>query len=402
MLLRKFRDLPVLFEREEVLAIFNFHMSPVRRAAGQSLAAAAAYQRRGMLYDSRTGMNYDYHRRGGHLGGGLVGWNPDDLAGLVTMLELAEKHPRAILGRKIDAALPHELPLSAHMRIANGFGLWLHDRHGVTVQYDIHAPDKGGSALNIHAHFLLSARIVKDGQVGPKTRELDVLPSGAEHVTAWRQEWQRRVNRELERAGVSAQIDSRSIAERSAGTGFTLEPLEHLGPERTRIERLGKPTAAGERNRRRLAERSELFQLLRQRTLIIKQTRAWKSIEKAAVDLRSEAGRPNLPPNDLRKITSVDLNGKDLEGAIIRMCESRSDRERSALAKKSIDLAMRHHPTDWPNKLAGTLKENLRGRPHSVRTTVTRAFVDAAKESVTMARSLHKFLSAFVVNERER
>jgi len=226
------------------MAIFHFALQTVRRAEGRSAVAAAAYRAGERLTDERTGETHDHRARGGVMASGLVGWCGSRNA-LWDAAEAAERHPRAVVAREVVVALPHELPDAERLRLVEDFGAWLRRRHGVVVDWAVHGPGRGDDR-NHHGHLLITSRRALDGRMGEKTREMDTRPQGPSHVAAWRAEWADACNRALERAKIAARVDHRSLASR----GEAREPAEHLGPAATALERQGRRSRTGDRNRR--------------------------------------------------------------------------------------------------------------------------------------------------------
>ena len=94
--------------------------------------------------------------------------------------------------------------------------------------------DERGNPLNQHVHILCPTRFWDEDtqSFGEKIRDLDDVKTGPECVRRIREEWQRRINRHLEKAGVKARVDLRSYAEAaSAGDAPEgLTPQPKLGP----------------------------------------------------------------------------------------------------------------------------------------------------------------------------
>lgn len=239
------------------MAIYHLNMTLVSRKDGRSSVGAAAYRSGERLRDQRTGRVYDYGARGDIETGGLCGWTASR-ALLWDCAEQAEKHPRAIVAREVVLALPHELSPSGRQEIVQRFAQFLHDRHGIGVDWNIHAPPER-SPLNNHAHLLLTTRRTSsDGlALKEKSRELDQKNTGGAHLRIWRLTWAAMVNDALQMEGVSTRVDHRS--HRAKGTLH--QPLEHLGPVATALEDAGVRTDKGLRNarRRQLNERAALL-----------------------------------------------------------------------------------------------------------------------------------------------
>ena len=200
-------------------AVFHLDLAADTLKAGQAHAASD--------YRARAGADAG---RGGHVAGGFVGWSGERSA-LWDAAETAEtpkrqrvaevdrKRERAV-ARSLVIALPDALPPAERERLTRGMALWLRDRHGVAVQWDVHAPDPQGDHRNHHAHLLLTTRQVDAaGAFGAKTRELSSSTTSSAHITAWREEWAKRTNRALERHGSTTRVDHRSKAAVAAETG---------------------------------------------------------------------------------------------------------------------------------------------------------------------------------------
>jgi MobA/MobL family. len=175
----------------------------------------------------------------------------------------AEKHPRARIAREILISLPHELPLATQRILVRGYCLWLHDRFGISSMAAIHHPladgldgeiladmvprtngwkkpvkprkDDRGNPLNQHVHILCPVRVWDDEaqRFGKKARILDDVETGPVCIQQMRNEWERRVNRHLVKAGVKARVDLRSY-EKAAAAGDApagLTPQPKLGPK---------------------------------------------------------------------------------------------------------------------------------------------------------------------------
>ncbi|HIJ61835.1 MAG TPA: MobA/MobL family protein [Rhodospirillaceae bacterium] len=244
------------------MAIYDLHASAVKRSLGQSSVAASAYRSRSDLVDERTGERHRYSAHADErLAGGLVGWS-GDAASLWNAAEAAEKRKDAMVARSMRLALPAELDKGEQAALAECFAGWLADRHGVAVQWDVHKAAETGDQRNVHAHLLWTTRKSDGASLGAKTRELDVKATSSEHVSAWRLEWEQLQNKALELSGSSARVDRRSHAEKWADEGLegqAPEPMVHLGPAATAMERRGEASDRGDINRRLEAELAARF-----------------------------------------------------------------------------------------------------------------------------------------------
>ena len=275
------------------MAIFHLDISVISRSAGRSSTAAAAYRLAARIEDQRTGLTHDYRRKTGVVASGVVGWEQGAMGALWNSAEAAETRRNACTAREVMVALPAELNAEQQARLIRGFAAHLRDRYGVAATWAIHAAPKGGDERNAHAHILMTTRKVDaDGRFGEKTRALDDRRQGPEEIKTIRLEWEKRVNRELEKTGSTTRVASRKRS---------VEPLEHLGPVATAQERRGIRTRAGDRNRRRLERRGRASALVREiRTL--QQEQAAEDQAEAQAAARAEQAKAEALEAAARKI----------------------------------------------------------------------------------------------------
>ncbi|WP_248886514.1 MobQ family relaxase [Acidithiobacillus acidisediminis] len=254
------------------MAIYHASTKPIARSAGRSAVAAAAYRAGVELVDVRTGLVHDYTRKGGVEHTEILA--PDGLGaernGLWDAAELAEKRKDARTAREWIVALPSELTAGQRTDLARDFGQCLVERYGVAVDFAIHAPDREGDNRNHHAHILTTTRqvsrgpdgvlvfgdkahielsdralrAIRDATIAGPTRPGDRY-GAADEVQAVRELWERVANAALERAGVRARIDARSLE----AQGIDREASQHLGPVASEMERRGKASDRGDGNR---------------------------------------------------------------------------------------------------------------------------------------------------------
>lgn len=236
------------------MAIFFLRVQTIRRAAGRSATAAAAYRSGTRIRDARTGETHDYSRRRGVLDTGLIGW-AGSRGDLWNAAEAAESRRDAVVGREVLVGLPHELPPAAQAALLSRLGDWLRARHGVAVDWCLHAPDRAGDQRNSHGHILITSRRVEGRSFGPKTIELDRRPASRQCIEDMRRGWAQMVNAALARHGTTGRVDGRSHARQAAATGSKPRlPVAPLGPATSRRGQRDNPTwAAMENARRKLA-----------------------------------------------------------------------------------------------------------------------------------------------------
>jgi len=275
------------------MAIYHLDVSVISRSAGRSSTAAAAYRLAARIEDQRTGLTHDYRRKAGVVASGAVGWEQGAHSALWNTAEAAETRRNACTAREVMVALPAELNAEQQARLIRGFAAHLRDRYGVAATWAIHAAPRGGDDRNAHAHILMTTRKVDAaGRFGEKTRALDDRKQGPEEIKAIRTEWEKRVNRALEKTGTTARVASRKRS---------VEPMEHLGPVATAQERRGVRTAAGNRNRRRAEARGRASALVREiRTL--QQEQAMEDQAQAQAAARAEQAKAEALAAAARKM----------------------------------------------------------------------------------------------------
>lgn len=271
---------PISEKREiSTVAIYHWQMKALSRSKGRSAVAAAAYRAGEKITDERTGLLHDYTRRSGVVmtevilpDGGKV-----QRENLWNAVEQAEKRVNSTVAREIVVALPHELSQAEQKNLMVEYAQGLSQRTGWAVDVAVHAPGREGDQRNTHAHLLCSTRnVARDPSgwpvMGRKTREWDVRSSGSELVRGERAEWERAVNRALERAGKETRVDGRSYAEQ----GVERLPTAHVGVHANALERRGIATERGNHNRTVQAHNAQVVQLSEVREQR-EEEQAWRS-----------------------------------------------------------------------------------------------------------------------------
>lgn len=283
----------------------------ISRGNGQSIVRTAAYNARTKLTDERTGETWDYSHLEGHLWGGnyvqkdAPDWSRD-LQKLVNEIERVEKRSDSQLAVNLDIALPHELTLEQNQRLAQDFVREQFMRQGYAARVDIHVPDKDGDDRNIHMHVWASLRkIGPEGFAATKKEQQDNFKNRDAYVEEMRERWERLANRHLERAGVDARIDRRSLQER----GIDREPDQHKGPAVTAMQRRGEVTRIGDEiahRQKRNAEPSKVTVLEAEERALTAQIIDLKSEREARYgplqETQREVGKEQFSPkyNELR------------------------------------------------------------------------------------------------------
>lgn len=246
------------------MAVAELDAKIISRSAGRSAVAAAAYRAGDKLADERYGRVQDYSRRHGVLHSEIMA--PEDTpawmldrAALWNGVEAAEKRKDSQLARDVLLILPHELTDEGRLSAVRGFIQEQFVDAGMIADFAMHAPHPGGDARNYHCHVMLTMRELAGDGFGQKNRAWN----DDELLKQWRAEFQRHVNVELERQGIDARVDLRSLEAR----GIDREPEPKQGPIATEMERNGRESHAGKDRRdtkARNAERDELHKTVQE------------------------------------------------------------------------------------------------------------------------------------------
>lgn len=257
-------------------------VSIIKRSAGRSAVAAAAYRSGTKLTNEWDGMTHDYTRKGGivHAEIMLPAHAPPEFADrsiLWNSVEQIEKARDSQLAREIEAALPRELSGEQQLALVRAYVKDNFVDKGMCADFAIH--DKGTG--NPHVHIMLTLRPLKEnGQWGAKCRkayDLDEngqrIPDGKGgwknhredttdwndkgNVEIWRAAWADYTNRALEAAGRPERIDYRSYKRQ----GIDKIPTVHMGVAATRMERRGIATDKGNLNRQIAADNKLLKEI---------------------------------------------------------------------------------------------------------------------------------------------
>ena len=240
------------------MAIYHLSAQVIRRSAGQSCVAAAAYRSGERLVNERDGVTHDYSRKTGvNHSVVLVPENGlkwmSDRGSLWNQVEECERRQKAQLAREFNIALPKELSLSEQKELIHGFAESQFVSKGFVADISIH--DAEGN--NPHAHVMIPLRSVDEsGKYGFGTkaegtvaRYFNTKPALAE----WREAWAEHANKALEVANSNERIDHRTLKEQ----GIDREAQVHKGKEATALERRGEGSRRGEQQKE--VDRSNAF-----------------------------------------------------------------------------------------------------------------------------------------------
>jgi len=257
------------------IALFHFHATQIKRSAGQSAIAAAAYRSGEKLHSEYYGEDSDYtHKRGVvHTEIILPSHAPPEYADRQTLwnaVEKVERHPKAQLAYSFDIALQNELSLDENIALARQFLLEQFVSRGMIVDFAVHLPDtENGGIPNPHFHVMCPIRPMEpNGKWGAKQHrvyELDeegnrirdeagnyvfnAVPTtdwgSPETLEQWREAWAQLCNQKFAEKALDVRIDHRSYERQ----GLDVLPTVHEGPAVRQMEAKGIRTDKGDLNR---------------------------------------------------------------------------------------------------------------------------------------------------------
>ena len=250
-------------------------MTQIKRSAGQSAVAAAAYRAGEKLHSEYYGEDSDYTRKGGVICSEILlpPHAPPEYADRETLwnaVEKAERGKKAQLAYSFDIALQNEFSMQENIDLARQFLSDNFVRRGMVVDFAIHQSDKeDGGISNPHFHVMCPIRPIEpDGRWGNKQRREYVLDEHGERVLdeagnyvfnavsttdwgkpetleAWRQAWAEMCNTKFAEKGLDCRIDHRSYERQ----GVEQIPTQHEGPTVRAMEAKGIRTDKGDLNR---------------------------------------------------------------------------------------------------------------------------------------------------------
>ena len=257
------------------IALFHFHVTQIKRSAGQSAVASAAYRAGEKLHSEYYGEISDYTRKGGVICSEILlpSHAPSEYTDRETLwnaVEKAERGKKAQLAYSFDIALQNEFSMQENIDLARQFLLEQFVSRGMVVDFAVHSPDKeDGCISNPHFHVMCPIRPIEpDGKWGNKQRREYVLDEHGERILDeagnyvfnavpttdwgspdtlehWRQAWAELCNAKFAEKGLDCQIDHRSYERQ----GIEQIPTVHEGPSVRAMEAKGIRTDKGDFNR---------------------------------------------------------------------------------------------------------------------------------------------------------
>ncbi|MFM7442506.1 MAG: MobQ family relaxase, partial [Tabrizicola sp.] len=176
------------------MASYHLSVKTIKRSAGRSATAAAAYRSASVIECDRERRMHDYTAKRGVEACFILtpadapSW-AQDRAALWNAAEARETRSNSVTAREWELALPSELSDAARSDIARAFAQQLVERYGVAADVAIHAPHREGDQRNHHAHILTTTRVLSAEGLTDKTRILDAASTGGPEIEVLRGYW---------------------------------------------------------------------------------------------------------------------------------------------------------------------------------------------------------------------
>ena len=257
------------------IALFHFHVTQIKRSAGQSAVASAAYRAGEKLHSAYYGEDSDYTHKGGVICSEILlpPIAPPEYADremLWNAVEKVERGKKAQLAYSFDIALQNEFSIQENIALARQFLLDNFVNRGMVADFAVHLPDKeDGGISNPHFHVMCPIRPLDEhGRWGNKQRREYVLDKHGERIRDeagnyvfnavpttdwgspdtlehWRHAWAELCNAKFAEKGLDCQIGHRSYERQ----GIEQIPTVHEGPSVRAMEAKGIRTDKGDFNR---------------------------------------------------------------------------------------------------------------------------------------------------------
>ena len=171
------------------IALYHFHVTQIKRSAGQSAIASAAYRSGEKLHSEYYGEDSDYTKKGGVICSEILlpPYAPPSFSDRETLwneVEKAERGKKAQLAYSFDIALQNEFSMQENIELARQFLLEQFVSRGMVVDFAVHSPDKDdGGISNPHFHVMCPIRPLDEhGRWGNKQRREYLLDEHGERI----------------------------------------------------------------------------------------------------------------------------------------------------------------------------------------------------------------------------
>ncbi|EEM9463147.1 MobA/MobL family protein [Escherichia coli] len=333
------------------MAIFHMSAQTITRSKGHSSVAAAAYRHGEKLTDEHTGEIHDYSKKKGISDSVILIPERADQRFLKpeylwNTIEKNEKRKDAQLAREFNIALPVEMTDEQKKALAIDFCNENFVKNGMIADIAFHKLDSD----NPHFHVMLTTRsLTQDGSgFGQKVREWN----SKEQLEGWRKSWADTANEHMQRAGIDARIDHRSLKDQKAELDALPSPTLEQQAQAISLDR--PPTI--HRGHSGNPERQERFDAL-QEVKVSQETKAHNHIEQNTLK-PSPAAPASSPAASLmdakqggKKAASTGSAAATVSGSNINLADETTD--------KNLHLteAQREELEDAENKEAAAKKK---------------------------------------------
>lgn len=318
------------------MAIYRLCMRIIKRSAGQSAVACAAYRAGETLHDERADKTHDYSKKADVVHSEILapehaGEWVQDRGALWNAIEKAERQYNSQLAREVQIALPRELSRAQQVQLVRSFVQEEFVSKGMIADVCLHENKASDGGTNPHAHIMLTMReLTPEGDKFERAKNRqwnrDYIDGGTLYdnengeklggfnnraaarfgsvnanrvgLVGLRARWDLAANQALEDSGSTARIDHRSYADR----GIDREAQPKLGAAQKMQKRDGtigdqvrKYHRVKDRNATRWAlERMQRGESLGDSLIVIKaEERKARAKQKALDQGRSYGGRMN-------------------------------------------------------------------------------------------------------------
>ena len=218
------------------------------RTRGESPVAKAAYNAREDIKDERLGKTHYYARRKDNdlIHSEIIAPHraPDwakDRATLWNKVDDAENRKDSVTSMTVNLSLPRELSDQQNIDLMRDFVHKAYTSKGIIADVAFHKSEAKDGGNNPHAHIQLSTRKLEGD--GFHDKKAETWRSKGQ-LFRWRKDWADVQNDHLEKHGVDARVDHRTLKEQ----GIDRIPQKHLGKEAVALERKGKKSRRGRDN----------------------------------------------------------------------------------------------------------------------------------------------------------
>jgi len=269
------------------MAIYHLRVSMISRSTGRSATAASAYRVAKYIEDRRTGLVFDYARRGGVEHTEILAPDdaPDwayDTSELWNRVEEAETRKNSQVAREVRVALPCELSFEQRVALVRGFCQSQFVDRGMVAEIALHEPGDAGDDRNHHAHIMLTTREIEAEGFTVKNRGWNAV----ELLEDWREVWALDCNGALERNGVTERIDHRTLQAQCEEAFERAQEAYERGDDRTALELTVQALAL---DRAPLPQLSAGAWQMKERGEDVEAIHDWRRIKAAAHEIKGAA-----------------------------------------------------------------------------------------------------------------